>query len=219
MKRILIVLVSCVLFASCATTLTREEQYPRIYSEKPVSILIMPPINNTTIVDAKELFYNSLATPLCEKGYYVISPLLSKDLLQQESAYDAEMFLERDLNPFQKIFGADAALFTIIKDYRKTTLANHISVKVEYILRSTHTGKVLFEREGDIVVKTNTEVGGLIGLVANLVSTATTDKIVGARACNFFVLSDLPDGKYAPNYGKDKRVKAGKKYIKATVKK
>ena len=61
--------------------------------KKPLTILIMPPINNTNHAEAKEYFYSSLAKPLCEKGYYVVSPFLSMDLLKQESAYDSEMFI------------------------------------------------------------------------------------------------------------------------------
>ncbi len=46
----------------------------------------------------------TLYIPLCEKGYYVCSPYLTMELLQQESAYDAEMFIEGTLAPFKTIF-------------------------------------------------------------------------------------------------------------------
>ena len=37
------------------------------------------------------------------------------EMYQQESAYDAEMFLDKDISMFQKVLGADAAMFTIIR--------------------------------------------------------------------------------------------------------
>ena len=80
-----------------------------------MSIAIMPPINQTTHAEAKDFFYTTLYLPLCEKGYYVYSPYLTMEMYQQESAYDAEMFLDKDISMFQKVLGADAAMFTIIR--------------------------------------------------------------------------------------------------------
>ena len=76
---------------------------------------IMPPINQTTHAEAKDFFYTTLYLPLCEKGYYVYSPYLTMEMYQQESAYDAEMFLDKDISMFQKVLGADAVMFTIIR--------------------------------------------------------------------------------------------------------
>lgn len=59
--------------------------------------------------------------PLCEKGYYVFSPLLTMELFQSESAYDAEQFIEADLSQFRNVLGADAAMFTIINHGKGTT--------------------------------------------------------------------------------------------------
>lgn len=80
-----------------------------------MSIAIMPPINQTTHAEAKDFFYTTLYLPLCEKGYYVYSPYLTMEMYQQESAYDAEMFLDKDISMFQKVLGADAVMFTIIR--------------------------------------------------------------------------------------------------------
>ena len=64
--------------------------------------------------------------------------------------------------------------------------------------------------------------GGLLGTVVSMaataLNTAMTDKVVAGRKCNAFVLSDMPVGKYSPDYGKDQNLEAGKSYIKATVK-
>lgn len=50
---------------------TRGEAYAKIYSEAPISILVMPPINETNKVDAKEAVYATLYRPLVDRGYYV----------------------------------------------------------------------------------------------------------------------------------------------------
>jgi hypothetical protein len=86
-----------------------------MYEEKPITLLVMPPINNSTHVEAKDLLYTSISRPLIEAGYYVISPLLAMDVLKAESAYDSENFFEASLAQFNQFFGADAVVFSIIE--------------------------------------------------------------------------------------------------------
>lgn len=223
MKKILLFLLTAIVVASCSSTKTLGEQYPAMYEEKPLTIAIMPPINQTTHAEAKDYFYTTMYQPLCEKGYYVFSPYLTMEMFQQESAYDAEQFLEADLSPFRNILGADAAMFTIIKDWRRSNVGGKITVDVEYILRSTKTGQTLYTREGKIKVDTSVDggnggLGALVGLIATTINTAATDKVIAGRKCNAFVLSDLPSGKYSKLYGKDSKNPAGKKFIEAKVK-
>ena len=221
-----IIALACILMtlASCSTTVkTLADQYPLMYEEKPLSIAIMPPINKTTHVEAKDFFYTTLYLPLCEKGYYVYSPYLTMEMFQQESAYDAEMFIEGNLAPFKNVLGADAVMFTIIKDWRRNNVGGALSVNIEYLLRSTKTGETLYTKEGDITVDTSVNGGGggfgaLVGLIATAVNTAVTDKVVAGRKCNAFVLTDMPAGKYSSLYGKDGQNRASKPFIKAKVK-
>ena len=208
MKKIILFALVAITLASCSTPKTMGEQYPAMYEEKPMSIAIMPPINQTTHAEAKDFFYTTLYLPLCEKGYYVYSPYLTMEMYQQE---------------FQKVLGADAAMFTIIKDWRRNNVGGRLYVDVEYILRSTKTGQTLYQREGQISVDTSINGGGggfgaLVGLIATAINTAATDKVVAGRKCNAFVLSDLPAGKYSKMYETDMKSPAGKPLVKATVK-
>lgn len=223
---IIIVALAAIFLSSCTSSnsLTRGVQYPKLYEEKPLSIVIMPPINNTNFVEAKEYFYTTLYMPLCEKGYYVYSPYLTMEMFQTESAYDSEMFLEGDLGMIKNVLDADAAMFTIIKSWNRNSIGGKLTVGVEYILRSTSTGETLYQREGLVKVDTsvNSSGGGLLGTLVNMAATAIntslTDKVVAGRKCTAFVLSDMPVGKYDLNYGTDDKLPAGKNYIEATVK-
>lgn len=224
MKNTILFALVAIVLASCTTTKTLIEQYPAMYDEKPLSIAVMPPINRTTHVEAKDYFYTTMYTPLCEKGYYVFSPYLTMEMFQQESAYDAERFLDADLTQFRNVLGADAVMFTIIKSWKRNNIGGTLSVDVEYVLRSTKTGQTLYSREGKVSVDTSVGnsgggmFGSLIGMVATAVNTATTDKVVAGRKCNAFVLSDLPAGKYSPMFEKDSKLPAGKSVVSATVK-
>ena len=223
MKKNILFLLTAIVVASCTTPKTLGKQYPAMYEEKPVIIAIMPPINQTTHAEAKDYFYTTMYLPLCEKGYYVYSPYLTMEMFQQESAYDAENFLEADLSAFRNVLGADAAMFTIIKSWKRSNLGGNLTVDIEYILRSTKTGQTLYTREGKIKVDTSVNGGGggleaIASVIATAINTAATDKVVAGRKCNVFVLSDLPAGKYSELYEKDTNNPAGKKFVKATVK-
>lgn len=222
MKQILMLILTAIVVVSCSSTKTMGEQYPAMYEEKPVTIAIMPPINQTTHAEAKDYFYTTLYLPLCEKGYYVFSPYLTMEMFQQESAYDAENFLEADLSIFRKVLGADAAMFTIIKSWKRNNVGGKLTVDIEYILRSTKTGQTLYTREGYIKVDTSINGGGglfgaVAGMIATAINTAATDKVVAGRKCNAFVLADLPAGKYSEYHEKDAKNPAGKKFIKETI--
>ncbi len=219
MKRLIIFAFTCCLLSSCGvySTVTRESQYSKMYEEKPVTLLVMPPINNSTNVEAKDLLYTSISRPLVEAGYYVISPLLAMDIFKAESGYDAEMFFDAPLNVFNNYFGADAVVFSVIDSWTKNGMG--IQTKIRYVIKSAYTNEILFDRSCDLYLdlSVNSGTGGLLGalvdLTASLITTAATDHIVAARKANYFIMRDIPRGKYSPEYMLDKDVIAEPKDV------
>ena len=224
MKRLIPTILLTVVVSSCGLTnqVTRESQYAAMYNDMPITLLVMPPINNTSNVEAKDLLYTSISRPLAEAGYYVISPLLATDVLKAESAYDAEMFIDKPLTMFRDYFGADAVVFSQIDDWTKRGFG--IDTKIRYIIKSATSGEVLFDRSCDLYLDlqqnsgNNSALGLLIDLTASAIATATTDHIVAARKANYYIFRDIPRGKYSPQYLQDKEVIAEKKDVKARVK-
>lgn len=223
MKRFLFIIALAVLVSSCGmmTQTTRGQQYAKMYEEKPVTLLVMPPINNTANVEAKDLLYTSISRPLAEAGYYVISPLLAMDVLKAESAYDAEMFVDAPLTMFQKYFGCDAVVFSEINSWAKKGFT--IEANIRYFIKSAATGEIIFDRSCDLILDLQVRSGGssalsvLVDLVASAINTAVTDHIVAARKANYFIFRDIPRGKYNPQFGLDMDVTAEKKDIRARV--
>lgn len=208
---------------SCTTSsnLTRGEVYAKLYEEKPVSILVMPPINNTSNVEAKDLLYTSVSRNIAEAGYYVISPLIAMDVLRNESAYDAEYFMNSSLGKFKEYFGVDAVVFAIIENWAKEGWIIH--TKVNYMMKSTTTNEILFERSCDLHLDLmkNSGTGGLLGVLVDAIATAVdvamTEHIEAARYANHYVFDDLPYGKYSPLYMLDKEVQAKDKNVKKAL--
>lgn len=224
MKRLIPIILLAVAVSSCGlmNQVTRESQYAAMYNDMPVTILVMPPINNTSNVEAKDLLYTSISRPLAEAGYYVISPLLAMDVLKAESAYDAELFIDKPLTMFRDYFGADAVVFSQIDDWTKRGFG--IDTKIRYIIKSATSGEVLFDRSCDLYLDLQQNSGGnsalsqLVDLAVSAIATAATDHIVAARKANYYIFRDIPRGKYNPQYLQDKEVMAEKKDVKARVK-
>lgn len=227
-KITILALLATVFLFSCGTTKpthSKEEMYGALYNNQPVSIAVMPPINKTNNVEAKEFFYLTLSQPLSEQGYYVLPPFLTMEMFKTESAYDAEQFVNGPLGRFKEILGADAVLFTTIHKWeKKAGLSNTVNVTVEYSLRSTQNNEEIFHRKGNIIYDASVSssggglMGGLINLAASAINTAATNHIKVARACNNFILSDAPAGAYSPSYGQDKSSLAGEKEFTQTIK-
>lgn len=225
MKRLIFFAFVCCMLSSCGlmtTTVTRESQYSKMYEEKPVTLLVMPPINNSANVEAKDLLYTSISRPLVEAGYYVISPLLAMDVLKSESAYDAEMFFDAPLTTFNKFFGADAVVFSIIDTWAKRGMG--IQTNIRYVIKSAHTNEILFDRSCDLYLDLSVDSGSngllaaLVELAASAINTAATDHIVAARKANYYIMRDVPRGKYSPDYMLDMDVAAEEKDVVKTVK-
>ncbi len=210
-------------FVSCASkNVTKNmEAWPEFYTETPpASILVMPPINQTNNVDAKDYFYYTLQTTMANRGYYVFPPLLSYETLQQESAYDSELFIESDITAFRRTFGADLLLFTRITNWKKHPVGGKVDVEIEYILRSASTGNTVYSRKMNCVCDTSFKSGlansggifALVGVIVDAIGTAVktgvTDYTIVARGCNQFGI-DVPAGKYNPYFGKDYDTLAG----------
>jgi hypothetical protein len=224
-NRLFLILIAAAFLTSCGATssIAKSEAYKGMYDEKPITILLMPPINKSTNVEAKEYFHSTLNMPIANAGFYVIPTFLSMEILKKESAYDAELFLNTPLNKFDKVFGADLAVFTIIHRWDKSGLAAKVYVQVEYIIKSTKTNEILYTRTGDVTydASVSTGAGGIFGALANIaasaINTAATKYVSVARTCNAYTFKDLPAGKYSPAYGTDGAQLAGKKIFKATL--
>lgn len=215
--------IVAIVATSCGTTkVTKGMQYAKMYEEKPVTLLIMPPINNSNNVEAKELFFTSVSEPLSEAGYYVVSPLMAMDVYRNESAYDAELFFDAPLGQFKEYFGADAVVFSRIDSWKKVFTG--INTQITFIVKSTITNEILFERTCNLTLDftSNNTGGGLLGALIDMavaaVETAATDHIKAARIANEYIFEDIPVGKYHPRYMQDMEDKAQPKVVSKTIK-
>jgi len=211
--RLFFSVISLFLFVyGCAPTMaTKGSEFPLMYEETPTSILILPPINQSTAADAKEYYATTIQEILSYWGYYIFPYEVTADIFKIEGIYDTELVTDVPLTKFREFFGADAVLFTTIKkwDLSYMVLAANLTVSIDAKLKSTISDQVLWNYNGTVVVDLSggNSGGGLAGLIANAIVTAVqsamVDYVPHAKTANYRALSSLPYGKYHPQYMTD----------------
>ncbi len=193
---------------------TKGEKFPGMYTEKPRSLLIMPPMNESTAADAKDYYATTIEIPLAFHGFYVFPYELTADVLKQQGIYDAELLYNMPLNKFYDYFGADAVLFTRIRkwDTSYAVLASTLTVSIDAEIKSTKTSQTLWKYNGTVVVDLSggDSGGSLVGLIAKAivtaVNTAAADYTTYAKVANQRFVGSMPYGYYHPAYLKDQDV-------------
>jgi len=210
---LLCVFLVSLLMTSCAPKMvTKGEKFPLMYEEMPASILILPPINQSTAADAKEYYSTTLQEPVSFWGYYVFPYEVTSEVLKMEGIYDSELLKDLPVAKFREYFGADAVLFTTIKkwDVSYLVIASNLTVSIDCELKSTKSDQILWRYNGTVIVDLSggSSGGGVAGLIAKAIvtaiNTATSDYVPHARTANYQALSSMPYGKYSAVYLKDK---------------
>ena len=218
MNRFLILLTFFLLLSGCSITSTEPvgklEAYPKMYDQKPLSIVVAPAINNTTAADATDLFSTTIAQPLSEAGYYVVPIPYVNHVLALEGINDGAQLKSVPLEKFDHIFGADAVLFVTIEQWDTSYLITSASVTVglKFELISTKTNETLWQRKR-VIVKDTTDKDSdslLMNIISTAISTAVTDYVPIARDVNQSLLYRIPLGKYHSRHGLDGNDGSGK---------
>lgn len=217
-RKLLFLAICCLLvLTGCGPKhITKYEAFPKVYAERPLTILVLPPINETTAADAKEYYSTTIAEPLSFSGYYVFPLEVISEIMKNEGIYDTETVMNLPPHKFKDFFGADAVMYIWIQRWSTSyyVLGGNVSVSLRCLIRSTTTGDDLWQYEGTIVEDTtvSSSGGGLAGIavamVATAIKTAATDYVPIAKRANYMILNTLPYGKHSPNYDKDREEKA-----------
>lgn len=194
---------------ACETLETKSEAFPSFYDESPnpVSMVIVPAINQTAAADAGELVSATLAQPFADNGYYVLPLPIVSQIFQLEGVTDGQQTLGLSGDLFQKAFGADTVLYVTIDQWETNyaILAANVTVGLSYVLRSTSTDEVLWSYRAQQVIDTSGDSTGFIfaDLMMTAVKTALTDYLPIAYQVNSMAVATLPHGVYHPQYGND----------------
>lgn len=210
MKNIFYIVVAGYLISSCSglPIQTKADAYPAMYDDrKPLSVLVIPAINNSTAAEATDFFNVTITEPLSNVGYYTMPVEIVKDIFQKEGIVDSTMIKGLPTSIFKKNFGADAVLFVTINKWDKqyVVIAGNVSVSMDYVMLSTETSEVIWSYSATQTIDTTAESSGFIMLdiLSTAITTATTDYVPIAKQVNYQAFTALPHGGYSDLHGLD----------------
>ena len=213
----LVIAASSLLLLSGCITPPPKPDYTKFFDHQPRSILVVPPANKTTAVDAPAVFLTTVSAAFAERGYYVFPVFLVQDILTDLGATDEGAIAAVPPEKFREVFGADSILYVTITDWTTSyvVLASNIIVGAEYRLVDAATGDVLWTHKERVVHDSSGGGGGGGGLIGALIVaavkaavTATTVQYrpIAIQANNFAASQrsyGLPAGPYHPEFQKD----------------
>lgn len=195
------------LLAGCASSYSKNDQ-AAFQARAPRSIVVLPAKNDSGETNAPKVFMPTLAEPLAESGYYVFPLYATEMLFREEGLTDAAQIHQLPPQRFFELFGADAALYITIKDLSATYLIVYSSVvlDVEYLLKDTRTGAVLWESRKYISDRSISipilPIGILIDAASFYLFTSTRDYALQANYAAFLESDGLRIGPYHRDYAK-----------------
>jgi hypothetical protein len=207
--------VAClVLLGGCATKAPPYD-LSAFLKAKPVTMLVMPPVNESPDIKATPGVWAQATRPLAEAGYYVLPVTLVDETFQQNGVTTATQAQEVPLQKLRDYFGADAAVYLKVTKYGTSfqVLASETRVEVEGRVVDLRDGRLLWQGKA---MATSAEQGqqaqgGLVGLLATalvkqIVGTATDASFNFAGTANSRLLSaprynGIPAGPRSPAYG------------------
>ena len=204
-----VISISLIIFflSGCAEMGTKQDAYPSMYTDrKPVSMLIVPAINESTAADAGDLLNVTVTQPFSNHGYYVMPMPIVADIFRREGILEGTQVKGLPTSIFKKNFGADSVLFMTIESWDKNyaVLAGNVTVSIEYVLLSTETNEVLWSYDSTVVVDTSGSSGNIFAdLIATAIATGVADYVPVAYQVHATASGALPFVKYHPKSGLD----------------
>lgn len=168
LKSCFLVLIGILIMSGCATTPTAHD-YSSFRNADPKSILILPPINETTEVIAPYAVMTQMVTPVAESGFYVYPVALVDQTFKNNGLTVANDVHAVPVGKLHEIFGADTALYTTIREYGTSyvVISSETAVTLNAKLVDLRTGDVLWQdsaRASSAQGRGNSG-GGLLGML------------------------------------------------------
>ncbi|WP_374679966.1 DUF799 domain-containing protein [Hydrocarboniphaga effusa] len=207
--------LSALLLTGCATQASYD--YTAFRASRPQTILILPPVNASTSVEASYSMLSQLTMPLAESGYYVLPVTLVDETFRQNGLSNPADVSNVPVAKLHQIFGADAALYINVTRYGTSyKLINSESVvAADAKLVDLRSGNVLWEGNASAssAESRGASNAGLVGLlveaiVSQIVESSTdASHNVAAITSSRLLAAGRPSGMLygprSPNYQKE----------------
>jgi hypothetical protein len=173
----LVVFAFAVVASGCATKTPFD--YTAYKQSRPSSILLLPPINNTTEVLATNGVMATAALPLAEAGYYVLPVALVDETFKNNGLTTPNDIQDVSVTKLREIFGADAAVYMRVTQYGTKFLVfgSDTRVTVEGRIVDLRNGQTIWS--GSATASSQEQEGGAQGGLVGLLVKAVVQQIAG----------------------------------------
>lgn len=164
-----VALLTCACF--CSSCKTTPYNYDNLRAYKPHSILILPPINESTDIRGTYGYLSTITMPIAELGYYVYPVAMMDHFFKENGMPLPGDMHQAPLDKIHEITGADSVLYINLKQYltRYMVLNSVTTVTAEARLVSTKDGTVLWH--GTVMAQQDSS-GGSGNIIASIIGAA-----------------------------------------------
>lgn len=215
----LFVLPVVVLLSACVAPVQHLD-YSAFKRSQPRSILVLPPINETSDIAATYGLLSQVTQPLAEAGYYVVPVAVMNEAFKHNGLTEPTDIQSVSASKLREIFGADAALYPKVSQYGTVfkLLDSTTVVTASAKLVDLRTGDMLWQgsataNEKELDHHADAGGGGIVGMLARAalkqIAHSVMDKsrdVAGLTSSRLFSAGP-PDGLLygprSPKYGTD----------------
>jgi len=162
-------LLLAILLAACSCA--AKVDYSLYRSRLPRSILVLPPLNTSTAVEATYIYLSTASRPLAEAGYYVFPVAVIDAFMKENGLPTPDEMHGVSLNKIKEVIGADAVLYITIEQWGQKyhVISSSTVVRASGRLVDVETGATLWTGTAQAVRDSG---GGQHGIIGMLVAAA-----------------------------------------------
>lgn len=211
MKSLICTTIAMTVLALTGCATPHPYDYTNFRAAAPRSILVLPPINESTEVQGTYSYLSTVTQPLAEMGYYVFPVAVIDQFLKENGMPTAGEMHQVPLNKVREVIGADAVMLINLKQYgSKFQLVTSVTtVSAVATLIDARTGTTLWEGRATVQQSPNSSGNFIADMIAAAITQAINKKTDPAhmvsRTVNAQLFtapgSGLLYGPYNPKYG------------------
>lgn len=135
-----------ILISTLACSCAGKVDYTLYRSRMPRSILVLPPLNESTNVNAPYVYLSTASRPLAEHGYYVFPVAVIDAFMKENGLPTPDEMHSVSLKKIKEVIGADAVLYITIEDWgqKYQVISSKTIVKARARLVDVATGAELW---------------------------------------------------------------------------
>lgn len=151
--------------------------YTNYRAHPPRSILVLPPLNESTAIEGTYSYLSTVTEPLAELGYYVFPVAVIDQYLKANGLPTPGEMHQIPLAKVAEIIGADAVLYVDLKQYgsKFELISSNAVVTVTAKLVDTRSATVLWE--GSATAQNNSNSNNQGGFLGQLLAAAIAQAI------------------------------------------